>query len=278
MVEATTVTTTETEATGRAVTDAPGATPSHRTVPSRTRLLFAAAASVALALSTTACSDDGAASGPDSVVSTIGVDASTTTSPMVPAAPVAAPADASTVVTAAPAAPPATTAPVDGAAVLGAAVGALAPGYHYRSIVSVGGATAVEVDGDRVGEGTRLAVTRDGATVQYVITPAGTWVMPDGGEWDQLDTPAATADPIAALNAPSAVTVLSASPEVSTMTVAVPAASLGLTGDGAAELTVTVTNGVITSVAYRTVVDGQDASVETAIGPVVDGSEVVPPI
>ena len=79
---------------------------------------------------------------------------------------------------------------------LSAAVAAMAPGYHYRSTVTVDGVVAVEADGDRVGDGTRLGVTRDGASVQYVITPDGTWVMPDGGEWDQLDTPAATSDPI----------------------------------------------------------------------------------
>jgi hypothetical protein len=167
---------------------------------------------------------------------------------------------------------------VDGAAVLQGAVANLAAGYHYRSTVTVGGVPTLEVDGDRVGDGTRLAVVRDGAALQYVITPAGTWVLPDGGEWDQLDTPAATADPITALSAPTAVSVSSESPEVVALVVSVPNAALGLAGDGGADLDVTVTNGALTKVVYRGVVEGQEAIVDTAVGPAIDPSEVVPPI
>ena len=62
------------------------------------------------------------------------------------------------------------------------------------------------------------------------------------------------------------------------MVVTVPTSALGLPGDGTADLNVTVTNGMVTAVAYRTAVDGRDAAVETALGPVTDPSAVVPPI
>jgi len=238
--------------------------------------LLKAAAPVVLGLAALGCTDDGA-SGVDSLAPlvTAGAPPSTATAPLAPTT--APPAPGSTAPPAA--APPTTVAPpVDGAAVLSAAVAAMAPGYHYRSTVTVDGVVAVEADGDRVGDGTRLGVTRDGTSVQYVITPDGTWVMTDGGEWDQLDTPAATSDPIGALAAPMAVSVLSSSPEVIAMVVTVPNSALGLPGDGTADLNVTVTNGMVTAVAYRTAVDGRDAAVETALGPVTDPSAVVPPI
>ena len=186
IVVATTGTTTV--AMARAVTDRPWAR------------LLTAAAPVVLGLAALGCTDDGA-SGVDSLAPlvTAGAPSSTATAPLAPTT--APPAPGSTAPPAA--APPTTVAPpVDGAAVLSAAVAAMAPGYHYRSTVTVDGVVAVEADGDRVGDGTRLGVTRDGTSVQYVITPDGTWVMTDGGEWDQLDTPAATSDPIAALAAP----------------------------------------------------------------------------
>ncbi len=229
--------------------------------------LLTAAAPVVFGLAALGCSDDGA-SGADSLAPlvTAGPPSSTATTPVAPTTVPAVPE--STAPAAAATAPPTTVAPpVDGAAVLGAAVAAMAPGYHYRSTVTVDGVVAVEADGDRVGDGTRLGVTRDGTSVQYVITPEGTWVMADGGEWDQLDTPAATSDPIAALAAPTAVTVLSSSPDVVSMVVTVPTSALGLPGDGAADLNVTVTNGMVTSVAYRTAVDGRDAAVDTDLGP-----------
>jgi hypothetical protein len=43
-----------------------------------------------------------------------------------------------------------------------------------------------------------------------------------------------------------------------------------LPGDGTADLNVTITNGMVTSVAYRTSVDGRDAAVETAVETVAD--------
>ena len=231
---------------------------------------------VVLGLAALGCSDDGAGGG-DSLAPlvTVGDPAAATTAAAASTLP---PASAPTSIVAPATGPPTTVAPVDGATVLGAAVAAMAAGYHYRSTVTVDGAVAVEADGDRVGDGTRLGVTRDGTSVRYVITPEGTWVMPDDGEWDQLDTPAATSDPIGALAAPTAVSVLSSSPDVVSMVVTVPSSSLGLPGDGTADLNVTITNGMVTSVAYRTAVDGRDAAVETELGPVVDPSAVVPPI
>ncbi len=242
---------------------------------SRARLL-AAAVPVVFCLSAVGCSDDGAG-GADSLAP-LATAGSPSTSAAAPVAPSTTAAALASTVPAAPVPPPTAAPPVDGGAVLSAAVAAMAPGYHYHSTVTVDGAVAVEADGDRVGDGTRLAVVRDGASVQYVITPEGTWVMPDGGEWDQLDTPAATSDPIASLAAPNAVSVLSSSPDVVSMVVTVPNAVLGLPDDGDADLNVTVTNGMVTSVAYRTAVDGRDASVETVVGPVADPSAVVPPI
>jgi len=233
---------------------------------------------VVLGLAALGCSDDGAG-GPDSLAPliTVGDPAFATTAPVPSTLPSASESTASATPTTT-GLPTTVAPPVDGAAALSAAVAAMAPGYHYRSTVTVDGVVAVEADGDRVGDGTRLGVTRDGASVQYVITPDGTWVMPDGGAWDQLDTPAATADPINALAAPTAVSVLSSSPEVVSMVVTVPSSSLGLPGNGAADLNVTVTNGMVTAVAYRTAVDGREAAVETELGPIVDPSAVVPPI
>jgi hypothetical protein len=153
----------------------------------------------------------------------------------------------------------------------------MAPGYHFTTTLSVDGATVLTADGDRVGEGTRLGVVKDGVAVQYVITPAGTWVKPDDGEWQQLETTAPT-DPVAALAAPDSVAVTAVDGTATTLAVVVPAASLGLSGDAPVTLSVRVDGGTIVSVGYATTIDGHPAVMAAAIGPVADASPVVAPI
>ena len=155
----------------------------------------------------------------------------------------------------------------------------MALGYHFTTTLSVDGAIVLTADGDRVGAGTRLDVIKDGTAVRYVITPAGTWVKPDAGEWQQMQAASATYDPIAALAAPTSVAATAVDGTATQLDVVVPAASLGLAADAPAlTLTVRVDNGTITSVGYTTTVDSHPAVMQATIGAVVDGSAVVAPI
>jgi len=173
---------------------------------------------------------------------------------------------------------PAPAVPVDGAALLQNALGAISAGYHFATTVTVDGATVLSAEGDRVADGTRLSVTQNSASVKYVITPVGTWVKPGDGDWQKLDTPAATTDPILALQSPTAVTVDSADPAATTLSVSVSAQSLGLTGDAQVVVAVAITGGSLRSVSYSTTIAGKAAAVQASIGAVVDGSPVVAPI
>ncbi len=173
---------------------------------------------------------------------------------------------------------PAPAVPVDGAALLQNALGAISAGYHFATTVTVDGATVLSAEGDRVADGTRLSVTQNSASVKYVITPVGTWVKPGDGDWQKLDTPAATTDPILALQSPTAVTVDSADPAATTLSVSVSAQSLGLTGDAQVVVAVAITGGSLRSVSYSATIAGKAAAVQASIGAVVDGSPVVAPI
>ena len=57
-------------------------------------------------------------------------------------------------------APGATLAPVDGAALLQQAVAATGAGYHFNQTATVDGAIALTIDGDRLPDGARLAVSQ----------------------------------------------------------------------------------------------------------------------
>jgi hypothetical protein len=174
---------------------------------------------------------------------------------------------------------PTTIAPVDGATLLQQALSATVGGYHFNQTATVDGVVAVTVDGDRLPTGARLSVTNDAGLVNYVITPDGTWLMPENGDWEADDSPAPAVDPIAALSAPTGVSVLTNDGTTVQLAVTVPATALGLTADGDAPLQVTITGGALTTISYSTTTpDGKIAAATTSIGAVVDPSPVVPPI
>jgi hypothetical protein len=170
-------------------------------------------------------------------------------------------------------------APVDGPALLQQAVTATGAGYHFNQTATVDGVVALTVDGDRLPDGARLAVSSDAGLVFYVITPAGTWLMPQNGEWEADDSSPPAVDPIAALSAPTTVTVAGNDGTTVQLAVTVPLASLGLPGDGDAPLQVSVVSGALNTIEYSTTTaDGKVAATKTIIGAVVDASPVVPPI
>jgi hypothetical protein len=184
-------------------------------------------------------------------------------------------------VTAAPTtlAPGVTPAPVDGVALLQQAVAATGGGYHFNQTATVDGAVALTIDGDRLTDGARLAVSGASGLVFYIITPDGTWLMPENGEWEVDDSDPPLVDPIAALGTPTSVAVAGNDGTTVQLTVNVPLSSLGLQGDGDAPLQVAVVGGALSTITYSTTTgDGKAASTTTVIGPVVDGSPVVAPI
>jgi hypothetical protein len=179
--------------------------------------------------------------------------------------------------------PPTTLAPgaspVDGSALLQQAVAATGSGYHFNQTATVDGVVAVTVDGDRLTDGARLVVSGASGLVFYVITPDGTWLMPENGEWEADDSDPPAVDPIAALGAPTSVTVAADDGTTVQLVVDVPLSSLGIQGDGDAPLQVSIVGGALSTITYSTTTgDGKAASTTTIIGPVVDGSPVVAPI
>jgi hypothetical protein len=176
-------------------------------------------------------------------------------------------------------APGATLAPVDGAALLQQAVAATSAGYHFNQTATVDGAIALTIDGDRLTDGARVAVSRDSGVVFYIITPEGTWLMPENGEWEADDSDPPAVDPIAALGAPTSVAVAGNDGTTVQLVVSVPLSSIGIPGEGETPLQVSVVGGVLSTITYSTTTaDGRVAAATTVIGPVVDPSPVEAPI
>ena len=173
---------------------------------------------------------------------------------------------------------PAVTVPIDAPAMLQQAIDAAAGGYHFRTVVALAGAEVLVAEGDRVGDGTRLTIWTSGTSLSYVISPAGSWVVPDGGEWEALDSAPATTDPLIALRTPSAVSGTSTDGVAATLVATVAATALGVPSDGPADVQVLVNGPTLQEVRYQAVLDGQTADVTTVFSTIVDATPVTPPI
>jgi hypothetical protein len=228
----------------------------------------------ALTIGIASCSSDAASTsgtGPttSSASAATGAAASTTIAGAVP--------NATAVVAGKPAPEATVTPPVDGAALLATSFAGLAAGYHFTTTVTVGDAVSVVADGDRVGADTRLTITSNGGTVSYLIMQAGSWASTAGGAWEQMDTPPASADPIDALRTPTSVTVTSTDAASTHLSVAVPAASLGVAGAADATLDVAIAGTILQEIVYQTTVNGQPAEVQAVIGPLTDTTPITAP-
>jgi hypothetical protein len=157
------------------------------------------------------------------------------------------------------------------------AIDSLTTTYHFVSTVTLNGTVALVADGDRVGDGSRLTLTSSDGNVSYVITPDGSWVMPDGGDWQAVDADPANTDPIGALQAPAAVQPTSNDGSTAHFAVTVPPASLGIAGDAPVRLDVAITGNVLSSVSYATTVGDKSATVTATFGPAHDATPVAAP-
>lgn len=227
-----------------------------------------------------ACLAAGCSSDDDTATSTIAPIAavSTPTPTSVPATTPAPPAPITTTpgtpAATAPAIPAPTTTLPDAATLLQQSFDALAPGYHFVTQATVNGVPALTAEGDQIAGNTRMAVTSQDKTVDYVVMPDGTWVAQDG-TWQELDSPAPATDPISALRAPQSVVVANYAPPSTTLTATYPASALSLPGDQPVNVSFEFNETALTAISYASP-DGA-STVRTDISAVVDATPITSP-
>lgn len=243
-------------------TDADGAT------PRRTAAWGALTALLLLA----ACSGSSDDSGAAATASTSDVAAAPTASTVEvsPGTPTTNPPGATS-----PTAPAVVELP-DPVSVLQQALAGADVGYHFETEVLVGDSVALTATGDHVGDSTRLTVTSDDQTVDYVITPDGSWAG-QGGVWQELAQDAPATEPLQALAAPTSVEVSDYDGHHATLTGTYPAAALGLAGDQPVSVVIDVVDGVLVGLSYTAPGDGPPSQVHTSVTPLVDTTPVTVP-
>jgi hypothetical protein len=193
--------------------------------------------------------------------------------PATAAATVAVSSAPAVVVTTAPATAAPTTLP-DGATVLQQSFDLLAPGYHFVTTASVNGTPALTAEGDHIAGSTRMTITSQGRSVEYIVLPEQTWVA-DAGQWQELEQAAPASDPITALRTPESVTVASYSPELTTLTAAYPPSALNAPGDQPVPVTFELAGTTLLAIAYE--VPGGGSTVRSDISPLVDPTPITSP-
>ena len=166
---------------------------------------------------------------------------------------------------------------IDAPAVLQQAFDVLGGGYHFVTTATVNGKVAITAIGDRVADGTRMSVSSNGATIDYVVTPEGTWVNQQG-TWSELSDPAPVSDPIGSLRAPTSVQIVSFTGAAQLgLAATYPSSALSLPGDALVEVSFVLRGGTLVSLSYRATGGGIEANVESMITLLADTSAVTLP-
>jgi hypothetical protein len=150
----------------------------------------------------------------------------------------------------------------------------LAPGYHFVTTATVNGVPALTAEGDHIGGSTRMTITSQGKTVEYIVLPDQTWVA-ENGQWQELDEPAPAVDPISPLRAPQSVAVAAYTPEMTTLTAGYPPTALALPGDQPVNVWFALAGTSLIAIGYD--VPGGTSSVRADISPLVDTTPITSP-
>jgi len=216
------------------------------------------------------------------VLATAGCAAASPTvadSARITSAPTVAPKAATT--TAGPKAPAANTAApvprVDAATAFHSAMDALRPGYELNTDVTLGDQVITRLTGRVVGQGSALALTTNGATVEYLEIPPTAWAREPGGQWAELDQPAPVQDPFEKMGNPTTVVDGTDGPDGRHVKATYDAKSLGAAPDGTVDADVLLAAGGKIVVTYPSSVGGKPIVVKATLAPAADTSAITPP-
>ncbi len=166
--------------------------------------------------------------------------------------------------------------PPDAPNLLGQAIDSATGGYHFVTTVTLGSEIALQAEGDRIGGNTRMAVSSNGATVDYVITSDSSWVA-ENGTWQELDEPPPVVDPLSALATPTSIDVASYDTSGATLAATYPSAAFALPGDAVIDVAIEVVGTNLSAIEYTAPGSTPPATVRTVLSPLTDTTPVTPP-
>jgi len=143
-------------------------------------------------------------------------------------------------------------------------------GYQFGAVAEVEGSEAAKVAGVVIGQSAQMDVTSGNATISYIITPDGSWIQTEGGDWQEVESSGPIERPLANMASPTSITIVSASDGGIAAIAAYDGAAFN--SDEAIEMNLTFLNGLLVKASYETA----NASVSTTFTP-LDGATIENP-
>ena len=157
------------------------------------------------------------------------------------------------------------------------AMDALRPGYDLTTDVTLGDQVITRLTGRVIGQSSALALTTNGATVEYLEIPPLAWAREPGGQWAELDQPAPVQDPFEKMGNPTAIAEGADAADGRHVKATYDARSLGAAPDGTVEADVLLAAAGKVVVTYPSSVGGKQIIVRATLAPTADASPISPP-
>lgn len=158
--------------------------------------------------------------------------------------------------------------------VLAEAIDQLGTVYEFKSEVLIDGNQASLAIGRRLDDAIEVVLDQNGTQMLYRSIAGQRWLQLADGSWDQLADSAAPIDPLANLQHPTSLGLISSDGTKTTMLAVYDASVFSLANSGELTVTLTITDGKLSNVDYAGQLAGKTVEMRTSFNP----SSTVEPI
>lgn len=167
-----------------------------------------------------------------------------------------------------------TTAPIDVSAALSDALAASSENYRFVSTVTVDETAVTTIAGVVDASSVQADITTADTTLSYIRTADGEWTRETDGDWVQLEGAPPVEQPLAPLHEPQEVVLVEDNGETLFVSGRLGEAAGAAVGVG---FTATITDGLVTEIAYQAESGGQTATVTTQLSDIGSAGTVEAP-
>lgn len=151
--------------------------------------------------------------------------------------------------------------------VLTEAINQLGTVYEFESEVLIDGNQASLAIGRRLDDAIEVVLDQNGTPILYRSIAGQRWLQLADGSWDQLGDSAAHIDPLAKLQHPTSLGVISSDGTKTTMLAVYDASVFSLANSGEFTVTLTITDGKLSNVDYAGQLSGKAVEMHTSFNP-----------
>ena len=161
--------------------------------------------------------------------------------------------------------------------VLAGAIDQLGTVYEFRTEVIVDGSQASLATGRRLDDSLEVVLDQKGTPILYRSIAGQRWLQLPDGSWDQLAESADPIDPLAKLQHPTNLGLISSDGTKTTMLAVYDAVVLSLANSGELTVTMTITDGKLSNIDYKGQLNGKAVELHTSFTPTLNVEPIPTP-